>query len=58
MSYVFPDNFRQIEPLIFKTGIALLVKSYDIAIQSAKLSTPIHPKSANAFGNLVSNMNL
>ena len=57
MSYIFPDNPKQIEPLIFEAGEGLLGKSYDLAIQSAKLSASIHPISADAVGNLVSSMN-
>lgn len=57
MSYSFPDNTTQIDPLAFEAGEALLEKSYAIAIQSAKLSASIHPISANAIGALVSSMN-
>ena len=57
MPYIFPDNPKQIEPLIFEAGEGLLGKSYDLAIQSAKLSASIHPISADAVGNLVSSMN-
>jgi Fic family protein len=57
MSYIFPDTPTQIEPLIFQAGTVLLEKSYDLAIQSAKLSASIHPISANAVSSLVSSMN-
>ena len=57
MSTIFPENSRQIEPLLFEAGTDLLQKSYDLAIQSAKLSASIHPISAVAVGNLVSSMN-
>lgn len=57
MAYTFPDNSTQIEPLIFEAGSALLEKSYELAIASAKLSASIHPICLDAVSNLVSNMN-
>ena len=57
MSYIFPDSPTQIEPLLFEAGGALLEKSYALAIDSAKLSTSIHPICLEAVSNLVSNMN-
>jgi len=57
MSYQFPNDTRQIEPLLFEAGEALLEKSYILAIESAKLSASIHPKCIDAVANLVSNMN-
>lgn len=57
MSYIFPDNPRQMEPLLFEASATLLEKSYALAIASAKLSTSIHPMCIDAVANLVSNMN-
>ncbi|MDP1658894.1 MAG: Fic family protein [Methylotenera sp.] len=57
MSYIFPDNPRQIEPLSFEASGALLEKSYILAIESAKLSASIHPMCIDAVASLVSNMN-
>lgn len=57
MSYTFPDNPRQMEPLLFEASGTLLEKSYALAIASAKLSASIHPMCIDAVANLVSNMN-
>ncbi len=57
MAYIFPDNPRQIEPLLFEASGAILEKSYALAIASAKLSASIHPMCIDAVANLVSNMN-
>lgn len=57
MAYVFPDTPAQIEPLMFEAGTTLLEKSYELAIQSAKLSASIHPISVEAVSSLVSSMN-
>jgi len=57
MSYIFPDNPRQMEPLLFEADRMLLEKSYALAVASAKLSVSIHPMCIDAVANLVSNMN-
>lgn len=57
MSYIFPDNPSQMEPLLFEVSTTLLEKSYALAIASAKLSASTHPMCIDAVANLVSNMN-
>lgn len=57
MAYIFPDNPRQMDPLLFEANGAILEKSYALAIASAKLSASIHPMCIDAVANLVSNMN-
>jgi len=57
MAYIFPDSTSQIEPLIFEASTDLLEKSYELAVQSAKLSASIHPISVDAVSKLVSSMN-
>lgn len=57
MTYIFPNNSSQMEPLLFEAEAMLLERSYALAIASAKLSASIHPKCIDAVANLVSNMN-
>lgn len=42
---------------MFESGPSMLEKSYELAIESAKLGASLHPLSAVAVAHLVSNMN-
>lgn len=57
MSYVFPQNATQMEPLIFEEGQDLLTKCYELDQESAKLSALIHSTTAKELSLLVSSMN-
>ena len=57
MSYFFPKDPTQIEPLMFEVDEAFLAKCYALDKASAKLSALIHPVSAEAVSLLVSSMN-
>lgn len=57
MSYIFPKNATQMEPLIFEEGEDFFAKCYALDRDSAMLSALIHPTTAKEVSLLVSSMN-
>lgn len=57
MSYIFPKDVTQMEPLIFEEGEDLAAKCCALDRNSAKLSALIHPTTAKEVSLLVSSMN-